>query len=175
MIGSEAISYYDAVGQQVVGIDNSIRAVFFGPSHDKAAEIPLLDFEVNALGTMHLLEAALRKQVHDNIHSYNVIQLFEERRKNRRRGEVYNLGGGRENSLSVLETMQAIEHGLGRPLRWVYVEKARKGDPVWYILDLRKIQSHFSYWKITRTLDDILKEMLEAEVRTSSCPSELND
>lgn len=334
LIGSEAVTYYCQEGHEVVGVDNNMRAVFFGsqgdttwnlkrlstllhnfehrnidirdresifqlfqensfdliihcaaqPSHDKACQIPLLDFEVNALGTINLLEATRQfspeavfihmstnkvygdapnevprvelekrydyarvedyhgiaedfridrclhslfgasktaadvvaqeygryfsmkvgvfrggcltgpshsgvelhgflsylvkvavnggtykvfgykgKQVRDNIHSYDVIQAFEAFRRNPRPGEVYNLGGGRENSVSVLEAFDLVQELTGRKVNYVYVDQNRIGDHICYISDLRKLKEHFPEWGITRSLKDIFKEMVTAE------------
>ncbi|MGJ3252738.1 MAG: NAD-dependent epimerase/dehydratase family protein [Elainellaceae cyanobacterium] len=334
LIGSEAVEYYDREGHEVVGVDNNMRAEFFGsqgdtlwnlgrlkgttqrfehcnidirdraaifklfeeksfdliihcaaqPSHDKACQIPLLDFEVNALGTVNLLEATRQfcseavfvhmstnkvygdapnevlrvelekrydyersedyngiseecridrclhslfgaskaaadvvaqeygryfgmnvgifrggcltgpshsgvelhgflsylvkvavnggtykvfgyqgKQVRDNIHSYDVIQAFEAFRRNPRPGEVYNLGGGRGNSVSILEAFDLVGELVGREINWTYVDQNRIGDHICYISDLTKMKSHFPDWDITRSLTDILKEMVEAE------------
>lgn len=331
LIGSEAVEYYDCRGSQVVGIDNNMRAEFFGPmgdtswnlarlkrttkrfeyhsldirdrerifdlfkshrfdliihcaaqpSHDKAAEIPCIDFDVNAVGTLNLLEAARRfsteavfiqmstnkvygdspnelqlveletrfdyarpedhqgvseecrvdrslhslfgasklagdilaqeygnyfgmntgvfrggcltgsrhsgvelhgflnylvrvgveggqyrvfgykgKQVRDNIHSFDVLEAFEEFRKKPRPGEVYNLGGGRQNSVSILESFALLKELGGLTVKWTYVDQNRKGDHVCYISDLRKFRSHYPRWQITRSLTDIVKEML---------------
>ena len=334
LIGSEAVEYYDREGHQVVGVDNNMRAEFFGaqgdttwnlrrlqemsqqfthysidirdrqslfklfeenlfdliihcaaqPSHDKACQIPILDFEVNALGTVNLLEATRQfcpeavfvhmstnkvygdvpnemprielekrydyarpedfhgvsetcridhclhslfgasktaadvvaqeygryfgmkvgifrggcltgpshsgvelhgflsylvkvavtgktykvfgykgKQVRDNIHSYDVIQAFEAFRQRPRPGEVYNLGGGRENSVSILESFDLVEDLTGRKVNWEYIENNRIGDHICYISDLRKMKSHFPGWGITRSLTEIFQEIVTAE------------
>ncbi|BAU66622.1 NAD-dependent epimerase/dehydratase [Stanieria sp. NIES-3757] len=334
LIGSEAVTYYDANGHQVVGIDNNMRATFFGekgdttwnlnrlqkatqnfkhysvdirdrenlfdlfennsfdliihcaaqPSHDKACQIPLLDFEVNALGTINLLEATRQfcpeavfihistnkvygdapneldlveqekrydyanpedfngiteacridrclhslfgasktaadvvaqeygryfgmkvgvfrggcltgpshsgvelhgflsylvkvavtggtykvfgykgKQVRDNIHSYDVIQAFEAFRNNPRSGEVYNLGGGRNNSISILESFDLIEDLTGKKVNWVYVDQNRIGDHICYISDLSKLKTHFPEWDITKSITDIFQEIIISE------------
>lgn len=333
LIGSEAVEYFDRLGNCVIGVDNNMRRVFFGPggdttwnlerlkgvtrnftpydmdirdrekifdlfrqhrfdlilhcaaqpSHDKAREIPVLDFEVNALGTLHLLEATRQhcpdavfvfmstnkvygdapnekplvelatrydyadssdyngidencridrtlhslfgaskvaadvmaqeygryfglkvgifrggcltgpthsgvelhgflsylvkialtghtytvygykaKQVRDNIHSYDVIQAVEAFAANPRPGEVYNMGGGRGNSVSILEAFARIEEMTGRKVQWVYQESARKGDHICYISDLRKFQAHYPAWSITRNLNTILEEIIES-------------
>ena len=338
LIGSEAVRYYDGQGHEVVGIDNNMRAVFFGPggdtswnlnalkgstrnfvhydidirdrdritllfetnpfdlvvhcaaqpSHDKAREIPLLDFEVNAVGTLNLLESARRfspestfifmstnkvygdapnevpmiekehrydyacdenwmgidencridrslhslfgasklaadvaaqeygryfgmkvgvfrggcltgrshsgvelhgflsylvkvalgggtykifgykgKQVRDNIHSYDVIQAFEAFRRNPRPGEVYNLGGCRENAVSILEAMTLTESICGRPIRCSYVDNNRIGDHICYISDMSKFKSHYPEWRLTRSLVDIVTEIVESELATA--------
>ncbi len=334
LIGSEAVLHYDRHGHHVIGIDNNMRQVFFGPkgdttwnqqrlsantrnfqhldldirdrerlfalfqqhpfdlvihcaaqpSHDKAAQIPLLDFEVNAMGTLNLLEATRLycpeavfihmstnkvygdapneiplveletryeyarpedyhgvnescridqslhslfgasklagdilaqeygryfglktgifrggcltgpahssvelhgflsylvkvavygghytiygykgKQVRDQIHSYDVIRAFEAFARNPRPGEVYNLGGGRQNSISVLETIAVLEEKLGKPVDWSYEERNRRGDHICYISDLSKLCTHYPEWDITRTLDDIVDEMITTE------------
>jgi CDP-paratose 2-epimerase len=334
LIGSEAVSHFDARGHEVVGVDNNMRRIFFGPagdtlwnlerlkgatkrfthaeldirqhaaieelfrghrfelivhcaaqpSHDKARDIPLLDFEVNALGTINLLEAARQhcpeavfvffstnkvygdapneipmkeletrwdyarpedfdgigencridrtlhslfgaskaaadlvaqeygryfgmkvgvfrggcltgpshsgvelhgflsylvkmgvtgghysvfgykaKQVRDNIHSYDVVRAIEEFATNPRPGEVYNLGGGRENSVSMLEAIGKIEALTGRKMDWRYVDQARKGDHICYISNLGKFKQHYPNWKITRGIDAILEEMVAAQ------------
>jgi CDP-paratose 2-epimerase len=333
LIGSEAVEHFDRQGHEIVGVDNNMRRVFFGPegdtlwnlerlkratklfthfnvdirdraaidelfrarrfdlivhcaaqpSHDKAREIPLLDFEVNALGTMNLLEATRQhcrdavfvflstnkvygdapneipvkelatrydyarpeefegvdetcridrtlhslfgaskaaadlaaqeygryfemkvgifrggcltgpshsgvelhgflsylvkvtltggnysvfghkgKQVRDNIHSYDVVRAIEEFAANPRPGEVYNLGGGRENSISILEAIDRIGQLTGRRLDWRYVDESRKGDHICYISNLRKFRQHYPGWKITRDLTSILEEMIAA-------------
>ena len=334
LIGSEAVEHFDRQGHEVVGIDNNMRRVFFGPagdtlwnlerlksvtkrfapanldirdrpsieelfrghrfdlvvhcaaqpSHDKARDIPLLDFEVNALGTLHLLEATRQhcpqavfvflstnkvygdapneiplqelptrwdyarpedyngvdetcridrtlhslfgaskaaadlvvqeygryfgmntgvfrggcltgpahsgvelhgflsylvkmtlggggysvygykgKQVRDNIHSHDVVRAIEEFAANPRPGEVYNIGGGRQNSISILEAISSIEALAGRKLKWRYVEEARKGDHICYISNLGKFQRHYPKWSITRNLDAILEELVASE------------
>jgi CDP-paratose 2-epimerase len=336
LIGSEAVQFYDGKGYTVVGIDNNMRQVFFGPkgdtswnlerlkkgarrfthydvdirdrerlfdlfrdhrfdmvvhcaaqpSHDKASEIPLLDFEVNALGTVNLLEATRQfcpesifihmstnkvygdapnelplvetetrydyaraedyhgitedcridrclhslfgasktagdvvaqeygryfgmnvgvfrggcltgpshsgvelhgflsylihvavagkpytvfgykgKQVRDQIHSHDVVMAFEAYAANPRPGEVYNLGGGRENAASVLECISLIEELGGYKLEWNCREQNRIGDHICYISDLRKLKNVFPQWSITRSLHDIVREMIDAEER----------
>lgn len=330
LIGSECVTYFDAQGWEVTGIDNNLRADFFGadgdtswnlrriqaitrnfrhlamdirnresmlcifddikpdfiihcaaqPSHDLACKRPFDDFDVNAVGTMNLLEATRRsapesvfcfmstnkvygdapnelplkeletrwdyarpedhdgisetlridqsthsifgaskvaadvmvqeygryfrmktgcfrggcltgpahsaaelhgflayvvkcarekrtykiygyngKQVRDNIHSYDVCRALEEFYMNPRCGEVYNLGGGRENSISVIEAIRAAEEVTGTGIHAEYIDKNRIGDHICYISDLRKMQSHFPNWQITKSLDSIFKEM----------------
>lgn len=99
------------------------------------------------------------KQVRDNIHSCDVVGAMEEFAANPRPGEVYNLGGGRDNSISVLEAIERIEQITEKKLPWRYVEEARKGDHICYISDLSKFKSHYPNWKITRKLNSILEEV----------------
>jgi CDP-paratose 2-epimerase len=334
LIGSEAVEHFDRQGHRVIGVDNNMRQIFFGPpgdttwnlnrlkrstkkfehanvdirdrgaledlfkrhrfdlivhcaaqpSHDKARDIPILDFEVNALGTVNLLEATRQhcrdavfilmstnkvygaspneiplieletrydyarpedyaginescridqtlhslfgaskaaadlvaqeygryfgmntcifrggcltgpshsgvelhgflsylvkvalcggtysvlgykgKQVRDNIHSYDVVRAIEEFAANPRPGEVYNLGGGRANSVSMLEAIEKIADMTGKRLSWKYVREPRKGDHICYISDLRKFQSHYPSWQITRGLGEIFEEIIASE------------
>ena len=104
------------------------------------------------------------KQVRDQIHCADVLAAFEAFAENPQPGEVYNLGGGRENSASVLECISMLEERLGYSIRYRYVEENRRGDHICYISDLRKMKNDFPAWQITRGLGDILDEMIEAEV-----------
>lgn len=332
LIGSEAVRHYDALGHNVVGIDNNMRAIFFGPggdtlwsthqllaatkgfrhvdldirerekvlnlfaterfdavihcaaqpSHDRAAAIPFLDFEVNALGTLNLLEAnrqhskdapfvflstnkvygdapnqirlreattrweyddpdfaegipetlsidqckhslfgaskaaadlmvqeygryfdmptcCLRggcltgpahsgvelhgflsylvkcnlerrqytvygykaKQVRDNIHALDVARFTEAFIAAPRAGAVYNIGGGKQNSVSMLEAFQKVEALTGTPMQWTYSEQNRIGDHICYYSDLRRIRSDYPGWNLSKNLDETLREIVE--------------
>lgn len=251
------------------------------PSHDRAAEIPFLDFEVNALGTLHLLEAARRacpdspfvhmstnkvygdrpntlsmvecetrwdfadasfqngipesfsidqskhslfgaskvaadvmvqeygryfgmptcclrggcltgpnhsgvelhgflsylvrcnlegreykvfgykgKQVRDNIHSEDVADFIFEFWKSPRVGEVYNLGGGKPNSCSIVEVFSTLEDLTGKKMKWRYVTENRIGDHVCYYSDLQKAREHYPMWSIRKPLPQIFKEIV---------------
>jgi CDP-paratose 2-epimerase len=103
------------------------------------------------------------KQVRDNIHSFDVIEAFEAFRKAPRPGEVYNLGGGRENSCSMLEAISMIEEMAGRKLNWTYHDEHRAGDHICYITDNSKFKAHYPGWEVTRSLHSILEEMIVAE------------
>ena len=136
-----------------------------GPNHSGVELHGFLSYLVKVAfsGQKYTLFGYKGKQVRDNIHSHDVIAAFEAFAANPRPGEVYNLGGGRENSVSVLEAIARIEELSGRKIKWVYNDQARKGDHICYISDLRKLESHFPGWRITRSLDDILKEMIAME------------
>ncbi|MEI8149363.1 MAG: NAD-dependent epimerase/dehydratase family protein [Actinomycetes bacterium] len=335
LIGSEAVRYFDTDGNQVIGIDNNMRKLFFGPegdvawklkklqeqtnnftnynidirnkeeidklftqhgfdlvihcaaqpAHTKAEEIPILDFEVNALGTLHLLEATrcycpdavfihmstnkvygnapneipvvemesryefsdsrfyegldercridqcthtlfgasktagdimaqeyahsfglkvgiirggcltgpshsgvelqgflsylvkvaiLRKtftihgysgkQLRDQIHSYDVVRAFAEYAANPRPGEVYNIGGGRSNSASVLESITLVEVITGKKINYTCVDKPRKGDQICNIANTKKFRNHYPNWSVTIGLEEIVTEMVESEM-----------
>jgi CDP-paratose 2-epimerase len=101
------------------------------------------------------------KQVRDQIHSADVIEAFLQFAKSPRPGEVYNLGGGRENSASILECVSRIESLLGRRMTVEYLDQPRVGDHICYISDLGKFKSHYPEWTPRRSLDAILKRMVE--------------
>lgn len=333
LIGSEAVTHFDRLGHEVVGVDNNMRQVFFGPrgdtswnterltrqterfrhvdldirdregvfslfeqerfdavvhaaaqpSHDRAAAIPILDFEVNALGTMHLLEAnrqfslespfvhlstnkvygdapneidlveldtrwdyadpafengipetfridqskhslfgaskvaadvmvqeygryfgmptvCLRggcltgpnhsgvelhgflsylikcnlegahytvfgykaKQVRDNIHSHDVVRFIEAFIERPRAGAVYNLGGGKQNAISMLEAFALAEEVSGRPMQWSYSDENRIGDHICYYSDLTRMRADYPEWGITRDLRTTFEEIVES-------------
>ena len=331
LIGSEAVAYFDALGAEVVGADNNMRAVFFGkdgdtrwnqrrlaeqarnfthreldirdrsavlallqedpfdlivhcaaqPSHDLAARMPFEDFDVNAVGTLNLLEGLRRhqadatfvlmstnkvygdspnerplvetetrwefadpadhhgidetcridrtlhslfgaskvaadvmaqeygryfglkvgvfrggcltgpqhsgvelhgflsylvkaamtgatyriygykgKQVRDNIHCRDVLKAIHRFHEAPRPGEVYNLGGGRGNSCSLLEAAKLVEELGGGKLATIYDEQARRGDHICYISDLRKFQADYPGWSVEISLREILEQII---------------
>jgi CDP-paratose 2-epimerase len=100
------------------------------------------------------------KQVRDQIHSEDVIRAFEAFYEKPRPGEVYNLGGGPENSASILELIERLEAITGRPIATSYLDRPRVGDHIVYYTDLAKLKSHYPDWTITRTLDDIVIDIV---------------
>ncbi len=135
-----------------------------GPSHSGVELHGFLSYLVKATlnGFPYSVFGYKGKQVRDNIHSCDVVSAMAEFAANPRPGEVYNMGGGRDNSISVLEAIERIEHMTGKKLVWKYVEESRKGDHICYISDLSKFKSHYPRWQITRGLDSILEEMVGA-------------
>lgn len=102
------------------------------------------------------------KQVRDNIHSYDVARAIEEIYRSPRHGEVYNLGGGRNNSCSILEAFDQVEKLTGEKMTYEYVDKNREGDHICYISNLTRFKSHYPQWEISKSLDDIFREIIEA-------------
>ncbi len=103
------------------------------------------------------------KQVRDQIHSYDVIQAMDAFARAPRPGEVYNLGGGRANSASILECIHMIQEISGRQLSWTYHAQHRLGDHICYISNMTKFHTHYPQWQITYPLTRILSEMIAAE------------
>jgi CDP-paratose 2-epimerase len=102
------------------------------------------------------------KQVRDNIHSFDVAQFIQQFITNPRCGEVYNLGGGRENSLSIVEAFDLVSSITGRRMKYKYLDMPRRGDHICYISNLAKIKSHYPGWQITKDLTLIIREINEA-------------
>jgi CDP-paratose 2-epimerase len=140
-----------------------------GPSHSGVELHGFLSYLVKVAlsGKTYTVFGYKGKQVRDNIHSFDVVRAFEEFARNPRPGEVYNLGGGRANSISMLEAIARIEALTGRKIIWTYSEQARKGDHICYISNLAKLKSHYPAWSLTRNLDSILEEMVAAESKQS--------
>jgi CDP-paratose 2-epimerase len=99
------------------------------------------------------------KQVRDQIHAYDVAQIFLHYFRAPRPGEVYNVGGGRPNSISILETIEDLA-GRGFALRWSYDDRPRSGDHICYISNIEKLRSHFPSWSMRYDLPNILGEIV---------------
>ncbi|MGA2725641.1 MAG: NAD-dependent epimerase/dehydratase family protein [Bryobacteraceae bacterium] len=110
------------------------------------------------------------KQVRDQIHAHDVASLFLEFYRHPRCGEVYNLGGGRSNSISVLETIDILAQ-MGFHLTYEYKDQNRRGDHICYISDLTKLRSHFPGWVLRYGLPRIISEIVERNVRYSAAPA----
>jgi CDP-paratose 2-epimerase len=115
-------------------------------------------------GAAYTIHGHHGKQVRDNIHARDVVAAIQAVVEAPRPGEVYNLGGGRDRSISLNEAITAMEARAGRTLRSTYSEAARVGDHVCYISDVRKLERHHPSWRITHSLDDILDELVEHEL-----------
>jgi CDP-paratose 2-epimerase len=148
-----------------------------GPDHAAVELHGFLNYIVRCavLGTPYTIFGYGGKQVRDQIHAYDVVQLFLQFARAPRCGEVYNLGGGRANSLSLLETIAALDD-RGYRLQYRYDEQARTGDHICYISDLRKAQAHYPDWRLTydtsRILDEIVaRYQAEAEPALQRLPA----
>ena len=111
------------------------------------------------------------KQVRDNIHSADLVNMFWEYHLNPNPGAVYNAGGGRTNSVSIIEAINKINKILfeidGRGLwkDFSFEDSPRSGDHIWYITSLDKFRKDFPNWNLTRDLDSILEEMVKIELK----------
>nr|WP_315418529.1 NAD-dependent epimerase/dehydratase family protein [uncultured Pedobacter sp.] len=102
------------------------------------------------------------KQVRDNIHSYDVARFIEEFINAPRIAEVYNLGGGKDNTCSILEAFDIISQISGKPMKYKYDDTNRIGDHICYYSDLRKMKDHYPNWEITKSLRTTFEEIYDA-------------
>ena len=132
-----------------------------GPNHSGVELHGFLSYLIrcNIEGREYKVYGYKGKQVRDNVHSEDVARLMFEFYQRPRCGEVYNMGGGKSNSCSVLEAFQMIEDVTGRPQKWVYVDQNRAGDHICYYSNLAKIKSHYPNWDITKSLPTIFEEI----------------
>ena len=132
-----------------------------GPNHSGVELHGFLSYLVkcNVEGRTYKVFGYKGKQVRDNIHSFDVARFIHAFAEAPRSGEVYNLGGGKANSVSILEAFDRIAAISGRKMQFEYVEKNRDGDHICYYSDLRKMKSHYPAWDITKSLDDVFQEI----------------
>ncbi len=99
------------------------------------------------------------KQVRDNIHSYDLVNMFWHFYKSPKQGEVYNAGGGRFANCSMIEAIELCEKISGNKMNYSYTETNRIGDHIWYISDVSKFIKHFPAWHWKYNLEATLIEM----------------
>ena len=135
-----------------------------GPNHSGVELHGFLSYLVkcNLEGKSYKVYGYKGKQVRDNIHSLDVAKFIAAFLEKPRVAEIYNLGGGRQNSCSILEAFAVTEKLTGKKMQYEYVDKNREGDHICYISDPRKMKEHYPGWKITKSLDDIFSEIVEA-------------
>ncbi len=135
-----------------------------GPNHSGVELHGFLSYLIrcNVEGRRYKVFGYKGKQVRDNIHSRDVARFIQAFATNPRCGEVYNIGGGRGNSCSILEAFDRAAQLSGQKMDFEYVDKAREGDHICYISDLSKMRSHFPQWNIETSLDTIFQEIYAA-------------
>ena len=103
------------------------------------------------------------KQVRDNIHAYDLVQCFWEYYKNPKKGEFYNIGGGRNSNCSVLEALSEVERIAKIKIKKQFQVKARTGDHQWWISDFSKFKKHYPKYKMKYTISKIINELINNE------------
>jgi len=148
-----------------------------GPKHSGVELHGFLSYLIkcNVEGRNYKIYGYKGKQVRDNIHSEDVAALMMAFCKQPKAGEVYNLGGGKANSCSIWEAFQLVEAVTGKKQLYTYVEQNRSGDHICYYSDLRKIQTHFPGWHITRPLPNVIEEIASSWSRRASAKVALRD
>ena len=132
-----------------------------GPNHSGVELHGFLSYLIkcNVQGREYRIYGYKGKQVRDNIHAEDVARFMYEFYKAPRVAEVYNLGGGKANSCSILEAFRMIEGITGREMRARYVDENRIGDHICYYSDLRKMKAHYPRWNVTKDLPHIFGEI----------------
>jgi CDP-paratose 2-epimerase len=135
-----------------------------GPNHNGVELHGFLSYLIkcNMEGRMYRVFGYKGKQVRDNIHSHDVVRFMQRFIELPRKGEVYNIGGGRENSISILEAFDLIAAISGKPMHSEYVDQNRQGDHICYISNLDKMRTHYPGWDITKDLTMTFNEIHEA-------------
>jgi CDP-paratose 2-epimerase len=132
-----------------------------GPNHAGAELHGFLAYLARAVteGRRYRIYGYKGKQVRDNLHSYDVCTAIMAFAESPSAGAVYNLGGGRANSISVLEAIARLEELTGRALATEYVDEPRRGDHVCYVSDLGRLRGDYPGWELEVSLDEILREL----------------
>jgi len=133
-----------------------------GPNHSGVELHGFLSYLVkcNLEGREYKIFGYKGKQVRDNIHSLDVARFMAAFVAAPRAGEVYNLGGGKANSTSILEAFQLAEALTGKAQVSTYIDQNRIGDHICYYSDLRKMRAHYPSWDITQTLAETVRQIV---------------
>jgi CDP-paratose 2-epimerase len=136
-----------------------------GPNHSGVELHGFLSYLVkcNLEGREYKVFGYKGKQVRDNIHSHDVAQFIAAFIAAPRVAEVYNIGGGRANSCSILEAFTITESITGQPQVFQYLDENRIGDHICYISDLDKMRAHYPSWDITISLQETLHQIVKAK------------
>jgi CDP-paratose 2-epimerase len=134
-----------------------------GPNHSGAQLHGFLAYlmKCTMTGNPYTIFGYKGKQVRDNIHSWDLVNMFWHFYQNPRQGEVYNAGGGRFANCSMLEAIEICQKIVGKKLSYSYSETNRIGDHIWYISDVNRFKSHYPQWNWTYDIDNTLKEMYD--------------
>lgn len=132
-----------------------------GPNHSGAQLHGFLAYLMKCAitGSHYTIFGYKGKQVRDNIHSFDLVNMFWNYYQEPRFGEVYNAGGSRFSNCSMLEAITMCEDITGNKLSYSYSESNRIGDHIWYISDVSKFQAHYPDWKFTYGIRETLEEM----------------
>jgi len=135
-----------------------------GPNHSGAKLHGFLSYLMKCAVTSdhYTIFGYKGKQVRDNIHSHDLVNMFWNFYNSPRTGEVYNAGGGRFSNCSMLEAISICEKIVGTKMNYSYTEDNRIGDHIWWISDVSKFKSHYPSWNWEYGIEDILIEIHEA-------------
>ena len=135
-----------------------------GPNHAGVELHGFLSYLIkcNLEGREYQVYGYKGKQVRDNIHSQDVARFIYQFAQKPRAGEVYNIGGGKANSCSILEAFDLVAKISGKAQKYKYLAQNRVGDHICYYSDLRKMRAHYPEWDITVNLEQSIGEIVAA-------------
>ncbi len=138
-----------------------------GPGHSGAMLHGFLSYLVKCTvtGEPYTILGYKGKQVRDNIHSFDLVNMFWHFHQAPRAGEVYNAGGSRHSHCSMQEAIALSEEIVGKRLNVVYKDDARSGDHIWYVSDVRKFCSHYPDWNYRYGLREIVEQIADSMTR----------
>jgi CDP-paratose 2-epimerase len=138
-----------------------------GPNHSGAQLHGFLSYLMKCAitGTHYTIFGYKGKQVRDNIHSYDLVNMFWHFYQNPHPGQVYNAGGGRYANCSMIEALQICEDITGNKMNYSYSQTNRIGDHIWYVSDLSKFKAHYPEWNWTYDLNSTLSQIYESMLK----------
>ena len=162
-------SYADLVVQEY-GRNEGLKTVCFragcitGPNHSGARLHGFLSYLVKSSikREVYSIYGYKGKQVRDNIHSSDLVKCFWNFFKKPRRGEVYNIGGGRKSNCSIIEALNYVELLTNIKVKKIYYKTNRIGDHIWYISDTKKFRKHYPDWKQKYGTKKIIEELIDS-------------
>jgi len=134
-----------------------------GPRHSGAQLHGFLSYLMKcAITNQHYTVFGYKgKQVRDNIHCYDLVNMFWHFYENPREGEVYNAGGARFANCSMQEAIQLCEEITGNKMNYSYSENNRIGDHIWYVSDVSKFKQHYPEWNFNYNIQDTLVQIFD--------------
>jgi CDP-paratose 2-epimerase len=141
-----------------------------GPNHSGAQLHGFLSYLMKCAvtGDHYTIFGYKGKQVRDNIHSFDLVNMFWHFFQNPRPGEVYNAGGGRHSNCSMLEAVKISEEITGNKMNYSYKEENRSGDHIWWISDVSKFINHYPEWTWQFGLRDCLQQIYAGLINRNS-------
>jgi CDP-paratose 2-epimerase len=134
-----------------------------GPNHSGTQLHGFLSYlmKCNMNGSQYTIFGYKGKQVRDNIHSHDLINMFWHYFQNPRQGEVYNAGGSRYSNCSMIEAIAICEKITSKKMNYIYSEDNRIGDHIWWISDVSKFKKHYPNWDYKYGVEEILSQIYE--------------
>ncbi len=137
-----------------------------GPNHSGAKLHGFLSYLVKSCVSKkkYTIIGYKGKQVRDNMHSFDLVNCFWEFYKKPKKGEVYNIGGGRHSNCSVIEALNLVEKLTNIKIQKQIIKTPRVGDHIWYISNLSKFKKHYPKWKQKYNTKKIIEELIEYQL-----------